>query len=375
MERFRQNHWRAPGADDNASGLAVITEIMRAFVKKGDRPLTTIEFMAFAAEEVGLRGSDEIAMEYRTRGIDVVAALNFDITASKTSKHDIYFIDDYTDVKLNKYMSSLADHYFPNITHGNTTCGYACSDHASWTKSSFPSAGAIEGEYKEINERIHTEKDTFEELNNDVEHMNKFARFGLAFAVEVTFSQKIADETSINHDYDTLIEVGIIFVVIFDIVFLFGVGYCVYKRRMGSSTIFFDAQHPSESRTSSEALKRNVSDIAMGSDFLHPPVMDTDVSRGAARGTTLDTSSSPRSLKQQQQAHSPRSGGSVGRLWPTSITIGKSSGKRSKHKSGNLYETLDVEAEDETQAGGDENENDDMTGGKAEERKEKRFII
>ena len=52
---------RASGADDNASAVAVITEALCVITKMGFRPKKTIQFMSFAAEEVGLIGSRDIA--------------------------------------------------------------------------------------------------------------------------------------------------------------------------------------------------------------------------------------------------------------------------------------------------------------------------
>ena len=51
---------RAPGADDNASGIATISEVIRLLVDGNYVPERTIKFMGYAAEEVGLRGSKEI---------------------------------------------------------------------------------------------------------------------------------------------------------------------------------------------------------------------------------------------------------------------------------------------------------------------------
>ncbi|MCW9018640.1 MAG: M28 family peptidase, partial [Kangiellaceae bacterium] len=46
---------RAPGYDDNASGIAVITETLNAIVASDFRPARTLLLMGYAAEEVGLR--------------------------------------------------------------------------------------------------------------------------------------------------------------------------------------------------------------------------------------------------------------------------------------------------------------------------------
>ena len=48
---------RAPGADDDASGIASMTEALRAMIASGYKPRRTIKMMGYAAEEVGLRGS------------------------------------------------------------------------------------------------------------------------------------------------------------------------------------------------------------------------------------------------------------------------------------------------------------------------------
>ena len=47
----------APGADDDASGIATITEVARVLLQADYRPARTLVFMGYAAEEVGLRGS------------------------------------------------------------------------------------------------------------------------------------------------------------------------------------------------------------------------------------------------------------------------------------------------------------------------------
>ena len=62
----------APGADDDASGIATLTEIARVLLAKDYRPARTIQFIGYAAEEVGLRGSKAIATDYKTRGVSVV---------------------------------------------------------------------------------------------------------------------------------------------------------------------------------------------------------------------------------------------------------------------------------------------------------------
>lgn len=47
-----------PGADDNASGVAAIIELAKHFAKAENKPKRSLLFIAFDAEEIGLRGSN-----------------------------------------------------------------------------------------------------------------------------------------------------------------------------------------------------------------------------------------------------------------------------------------------------------------------------
>jgi leucyl aminopeptidase len=88
---------RAPGADDNASGIATITEVIRVLVNNNYKPGRTLKFMGYAAEEVGLLGSAEIAKFHKTEGIEVVGVVQLDMTNHKgTQDKDIVMMSDFT---------------------------------------------------------------------------------------------------------------------------------------------------------------------------------------------------------------------------------------------------------------------------------------
>ena len=46
-----------PGADDNATGVAMLLEVAEYFALSKDKPRRTIAFISFDQEETGLRGS------------------------------------------------------------------------------------------------------------------------------------------------------------------------------------------------------------------------------------------------------------------------------------------------------------------------------
>ncbi len=176
---------KAPGADDNASGIATITEIIRVLVQTSYQPKKTIKFMAYAAEEVGLLGSREIAREYRNNNEPVIGVMQLDMTNYKgSSDKDIVLISDNTNSDQNTFMGRLIDEYL-KVSWQYDRCGYGCSDHASWNGVGFPASFPFEARKNDMNRSIHTASDTIERSRNSASHATNFAKLGLAFLVEL----------------------------------------------------------------------------------------------------------------------------------------------------------------------------------------------
>lgn len=191
------------GADDNASGIASLNEMVRVLLEKDFVPNRTIEVMAFAAEEIGLVGSAEIAQEYANNGINVAAYVQFDMTGYQGSNSDIYLTTDwYNSSTLNNYLAALMDNYNASGAHSfsydYTECGYGCSDHASWADNGFAAAFPFEAHFGEHNPNIHTSADTYSFFNTP-EHSVKFAKLGLEFLIEAAKPQILSvDDFSEN---------------------------------------------------------------------------------------------------------------------------------------------------------------------------------
>jgi leucyl aminopeptidase len=175
----------APGADDDASGIASLTEVARVLLSSGYQPRRTIQFMAYAAEEVGLFGSAAIAADYKARGKKVVGALQLDMTNYQGGTSDYTMITDYTNAAQNTFVKDLAAYYTPTMVVNQGTCGYACSDHASWTRNGYVSSFPFESLLSQDNPYIHTPQDTIDKSGNNANHAIKFSRLALAFAVEL----------------------------------------------------------------------------------------------------------------------------------------------------------------------------------------------
>jgi leucyl aminopeptidase len=175
---------RSPGADDDGSGSISALEIFRNLVMNNFRPRYTVDFMGYAAEEVGLRGSQAIVEDYRARGIQVRGALQLDMTGYlPTPMSPPVIITDFTDPALTTFVRQCAIEYVSVVNWAPGTCGYACSDHASWTRGGYASAFVFECPFSQSNPNIHTPRDTLDRLS--LPHALHFLKIGTAFVVEM----------------------------------------------------------------------------------------------------------------------------------------------------------------------------------------------
>lgn len=175
----------APGADDNASGIASLTEVVRAALTLNYHPARTVHVYGYAAEEVGLVGSAEIAAQAKADDLNVVGVLQLDMTNyTGASMPYIGLLTDYVDPMLSDFSVKLIEQYV-KIPYKRFECGYACSDHASWTEQGFPAAMPHESNMDDSNQDIHTAEDTLARSDDSVAHSMHFVRFGLAFMAEV----------------------------------------------------------------------------------------------------------------------------------------------------------------------------------------------
>jgi len=111
--------------------------------------------------------------------------VQLDMTNYKGSANDIYMYTDFTDSLQNDFIVKLIMNYLPTVKIGFDRCGYACSDHASWTAAGYPASMPFETTMGQSNPHIHTANDTFANSGNTAAHSLKFARMAGAFAVEL----------------------------------------------------------------------------------------------------------------------------------------------------------------------------------------------
>ena len=201
----------APGADDDASGIATISEMIRVLLNINYKPSKTVEFMAYAAEEIGLVGSSEIALDYALNNKNVVSFVQFDMTNYKGSSKDVYLTTDpYNSNDLNLFLIELMEHYNKTGTHvftyGNTICNYGCSDHFSWADNGYDAAFPFEASFSQYNPNIHTTSDKLSNMGNSATHAAKFAKLGLEFIIETAKGSVLAINDVVNNSVNIFVK-------------------------------------------------------------------------------------------------------------------------------------------------------------------------
>lgn len=176
------NGSRSPGADDNASGTATNLEIFRLLMVEGVELERTLEIHGYAAEEIGLVGSADIANDYRARNVNVVAMVQHDMNAWKAagSADKIWLVTSNTDAGFNDLLGTLVGHY-AGMPFEKASLSGGSSDHASWKRAGFATAFPFENP-RSYNRAIHTANDNLETASAFTQ-VAGFAKLGIAYVM------------------------------------------------------------------------------------------------------------------------------------------------------------------------------------------------
>ncbi len=168
-----------PGADDNASGVAMILELAES-LKEVDRA-HDIYIVAFSAEEVGLLGSKHFADHLPVDADRVQAMINFDMVGRlRDDTLHVYGVGtaaEFLDMLRRKQIGSDLD-----LTLNFE--GYGPSDHMSFYLEEIPVLSFYTGTHGVY----HTPKDTPDTLN--VEGAIEVAEFAFAIVAELATTER-----------------------------------------------------------------------------------------------------------------------------------------------------------------------------------------
>ncbi|KAJ2990374.1 hypothetical protein NUW58_g2980 [Xylaria curta] len=166
---------RAPGADDNASGVVVVLEALRVLAEAKYAPSNTLEFHFYSGEEGGLLGSRDVFNSYVRSGVDVLAVMNQDMTGYSPN-NVIAVFSDYGDAGLIAFIRKLVPVY---------TSLPVSTDRASAYSAGYPAAYVCDENIRDSSPYIHSAQDTVSTVS--FPHVLQHARLTVGFLVEASY--------------------------------------------------------------------------------------------------------------------------------------------------------------------------------------------
>ncbi len=127
------------GANDNASGTAVVMELARIFAAAPQRPKRSLIFAAFGGEEQGLYGSKYFAYHPTVPVENIVAMLNFDMQGHGDGGAR-FGGRNYLPEIIEPWVSSFSDSVRARTRSGRGW-GMGGSDHAHFVEQGIPAFG------------------------------------------------------------------------------------------------------------------------------------------------------------------------------------------------------------------------------------------
>jgi hypothetical protein len=180
----------APGADDNATGVAAVLEMAR-LLRNADTDVT-IEFVLFGAEELGLIGSGAYATRALEQGDEIVLMLGLDVLGTRSTTFSSAFSLDTTsrNLELAEQIADAAETFTEVFARDGSSnarvmvsaSGCGCSDHHSFLTRGFPAIGVFQY-FSNPSPHINMSTDTIVQV--DVAYVSSITQAALAGTLQI----------------------------------------------------------------------------------------------------------------------------------------------------------------------------------------------
>jgi hypothetical protein len=154
----------APGADDNASGTAVVLEAARILSQYTTK--YTIVYALWDEEEQGLIGSNFYANLASTSGENILGVINLDMIAWESNgDNKINIHTNNNSLSLSDKMVEVNTTYNLNLLSFVKNPGLTASDHSSFWNYGYKAIMLIEDYYGDFNAYYHSTNDLVQNFN------------------------------------------------------------------------------------------------------------------------------------------------------------------------------------------------------------------
>ena len=173
----------APGADDNATGVATVLESARILTQYEFE--YSIVYCAFGTEELGLYGSEAYAARCQQQGMDIIGYFNNDMNGYLRDGDPIHIDCIYPDAvePIGEFYRTIGSVYYPEVPIRHVTFSEGDSDHTSFCNHGYLGIFPFE-DYENYSPNIHTTNDLIGPSVNNFENVQRFCQMNIACLAE-----------------------------------------------------------------------------------------------------------------------------------------------------------------------------------------------
>ena len=173
----------APGADDNATGVASVLESARIMTQYEFE--YSIVYCAYGCEEMGLYGSEAYASRCQQEGMDIIGYFNNDMNGYLYGDQiHIDCIYPNSVEPIGTYYMNVGEVYYPELPIRHVNFNEGDSDHTSFNNHGYMGIYPFE-DYQNYSPYIHTPNDLIGMSVNSFEMGQQYCQMNIACLAEI----------------------------------------------------------------------------------------------------------------------------------------------------------------------------------------------
>ena len=174
---------QAPGADDNATGVASVLESARIMTQYEFE--YSIIYCAFGCEEMGLFGSEAYASRCQQQGMDIIGYFNNDMNGYLYGNQiHIDCIYPNSVQPIGTYYMNIGSVYYPDLPIRHVNFNEGDSDHTSFNNHGYMGIYPFE-DYQHYSPYIHTANDLIGNSVNSFAMSQQYCQMNIACLAEI----------------------------------------------------------------------------------------------------------------------------------------------------------------------------------------------